>query len=84
MKDDFNVNISDTNIITLDVYDILSQNFDLTEVNVTLPTLKLDAFFPGVDLSIFDINMTTGDPGNPFNGVNFKDFVDGDLNLNLD
>ena len=84
MRDDFNVDISDTNVVTLDVYDIPSQNFDLSEVNVTLPTIKLDAVFPAIDMEIFDINMTTNDPRNPFNGVNLRDFVDGDLNLNLE
>lgn len=84
MRDDFNVDISESNTLTLDVYDILSQNFNLTEVNVTLPTIQLDAIYPGVDLSVFDINMTTSDPRNPFNGVNLKDFVDGELNLNLE
>lgn len=84
MRDDFKIEISDTNTVKLDVYDILSQNFDLKDVKVTLPTIKLDSFFPNVDYRIFDINMTTNDPRNPFNGVNLRDFVDGDLNLNLD
>ena len=84
MKEDFNIDISETNTVKLDVYDILSQNFNLTEVNVTLPTIQLDKIYPGVDLSIFDINMTTNDPRNPFNGVNLKDFVDGNLTLNLE
>ena len=84
MRDDFKIEISDTNTVKLDVYDILSQNFDLKDVKVTLPTIQLDSFFPNVDYRIFDINMTTNDPRNPFNGVNLRDFVDGDLNLNLD
>lgn len=57
----------------------------MSEINITIPTLKIDNLFPGINIEeIADVNLTTNIPDSPFNGMNLKDFVDGDLNINLE
>ena len=85
MKEDFDINITESNTVKINVNDILTQNFNVSNINVTIPTLKIDRIFPGINIDeLSDINLTTNIPDNPFNGMNLKDFVDGDLNINLE
>lgn len=85
MKEDFDINITESNTVKIDVNDILTRNFNLSDINITIPTLKIDNLFPGINIDeLSDVNLTTNIPDSPFNGMNLKDFVDGDLNINLE
>jgi len=54
-------------------------------MNITIPTFNISEVFPDLDLSdVEGVNLTSLDPLNPINDINLKDFIDGDLTLNLD
>lgn len=64
---------------------ILQQNFNFSGINITVPTPDITQLFPNIDLeTLRNVNITTGDINNPFNGINLKDFVDGNIEVPLD
>ena len=77
--------MSEDNTISLDVSEILKQNLNFSGINITVPTPDISQLFPNIDLEqLRNVNLGNGNTNNPFNGLNLKDFVDGDLVVPLD
>ena len=76
--------------MTIDTGEILRNNVNLGDTNITLPTANLtntlETALPGVDASFIDgIDVTlVDDETSPLNGLNLRDLVDGDYLITLE
>mmetsp|Transcript_22269 Transcript_22269/g.34447 ORF Transcript_22269/g.34447 Transcript_22269/m.34447 type:complete len:800 (-) Transcript_22269:1038-3437(-) len=85
LRRDFGLPIKEDNTIELNVNQLIEENFDLSQFNITIPTFNISTVFPALDLEQYaGVNLTSDDPNSPFNQLNLKDFIDGDLTLTVD
>ena len=66
--------------------DLIRQEFDAEDVNITIPTLNLTDQLPDPTVldDLDDVNITASDPDSPLADLSVRDLVDGDLTLTLD
>lgn len=84
LRDQLDLNISDSYVLSVSVADVLSSSGDAAYLNRTLPYLNLSALFPDVDLSTLDeLDIPIIDPDWAFSGMTLRDFLDGDLQFSL-
>ena len=65
----------------LNVKDVLENNFNLTDYNITIPTFNIFKLFPNLDPTTLENYNVTSIDGEE--NLSLRDLLDGDLTLNL-
>lgn len=84
LRSNFGYNITDDNVMHIDIQEYIESNYDITGLRYTVPTFNLLEHFPGVDLTdIAEINVPINDTNSPWHGIKLKDLLDGDVELDF-
>jgi len=82
LKDSFGYNITDDGMLEVDVHSIIENNYNMSSLSFTLPTVNISevAASTNTDLdAIDDLNVQINDPNSRFDGMSVRDLLDGDL-----
>lgn len=85
MRKNFGYNITNDNILHLNVEDYLEDKDNSTvPQNYTIPTINLEDYFPDANLTeIAELNIAVNDTSSPFHGLKLTDLLDGELQVDL-
>jgi len=88
LKQDFGYNITDDNVLKVDIADYIEKRYNTSGLNVTLKTLDLMDYLPkqqyAFDLDDVEVlNVPINDTNSPLHGIKLKDLLDGEVELNF-
>ena len=85
LKDSFGYNITDDNVLHINVEDLLQDEDNSTiPKNLTIPTINLKDYFPNANLKeIAKLNVAANDTTSPLHGLNLMDLLDGEIQVDF-
>ena len=88
LKEDFGYNITDDNVLKINIADYIEKRYNTSGLNLTLETIDLKEFLPSqeYDFDLEDIealNIPINDTNSPLHGIKLKDLLDGEVELNF-